>query len=254
MKAGFLLVIAAALAAILFVSGVFTPPARHILITDATANPLPNGTTIAVLTIENQGAPDILDHVSSSVGSARFENAARGLPIPSGTSSLAVDAAHIILTASDSTFDDGALIPLTLGFQSAGEVTLKAHFKVPEPGSMAAHMAMGHGMMMLEAAQTPKPTLALSVSEEPSGWRAHIKADNFTFSEDLQDGEHIDGTGHGHIYVGDMKLGRVFSDSYAIGALPPGKHVVRVTLNTNDHRTYTVNGRPLVVETTIEVD
>jgi hypothetical protein len=133
-------------------------------------------------------------------------------------------------------------------------VSLKARFAVPEPGSMAAHMAMGHGATMHEVTDAPKPILALAVAPDGDGWTAQITTENFTFSEDLQDGAHVPGTGHGHIYLGDMKLGRVFSSSYSIGALPKGEHALRVTLNTNDHRAYAVDGQPLVAETIIVVD
>lgn len=254
MKAGILVVGLALFGAVLWTSGVLTPAARNLLITEISAMPLGNGGAAAVLTIENQGQPDTLMGVSSTMADAHFQSADLGLPIPVGKSSLALDAAHVMLMNPVTQLEDGTLIPLTLSFETAGEVSAKARFKVPEPGSMAAHMAMGHGGMMHTATNAPVPTLALSATQDGNGWTAQITTENFTFAEDLQDGDHVPGTGHGHIYVGDVKLGRVFSDSFAIGALPKGEHQLRVTLNTNDHRAYAVDGQPISAETIITVD
>lgn len=252
-KAGFFVLGVALVGAAFWVSGVLTPPARHLLITNATASPMAGGAA-AVLTIDNQGAPDKLVDVTSTLGNTSFHNADRGLPIRTGTSSLALDAAHIMIAPTEAGFDDGALLPLTLRFETAGEVSVKARFSVPEPGSKAAHMAMGHGAMLQNVTTGPLPTLDMRVTQSESGWTAQIITENFSFSEDLQDGDHVPGVGHGHIYLGDMKLGRVFSESFGIGALPKGTHLLRVTLNTNDHRTYAVKGQPLAAEAIIQVD
>lgn len=254
MKAGFLLVAVAVIAVAVWMSGALTPPARHMLITNATAMPMMNGTTGTVLTIENEGQPDILRSVRSSVVKARLVNAGNGLPIQTGKSSLDFEASHILIDAPESPFEEGQLIPVTLTFDEAGDVSVKLRFATPDPQSMQAHMAMGHGTMVQNVSPDEGPTLMLSAMQNDSGWVAQIKATNFTFSEELQDSEHVPGTGHGHIYLGGMKLGRVFGDTFALGQLPPGKHVLRVTLNTNDHRAYVVDGQPVAAESIIEVD
>ena len=56
---------------------------------------------------------------------------------------------------------------------------------------------------------------------------------------------HVPGTGHAHLYLNGLKLGRLYVPSARIGALPPGDHMVRVTLNANDHRAYVVDGDPV---------
>jgi hypothetical protein len=72
-----------------------------------------------------------------------------------------------------------------------------------------------------------------------------IETRHFRFAEELVDQPHQPGTGHAHLYVGGMKLGRLYGPDARINALPPGRHEVRVTLNTNDHRAYVANGRVL---------
>ena len=87
----------------------------------------------------------------------------------------------------------------------------------------------------------PAPRLALSVAPDGDGWRVSIEAEDFTFSEEFVDLYHVPGMGHGHLYVGGMKMGRLYAPEAYIGALPKGQHEIRVTLNTNDHRAYVVS-------------
>lgn len=253
MKAGILAAAVVVIGVALWVSGILTPPAGDIRISGAMMHPGMGGQVNAVLTIENNGAPDTLLSVSSPDVDVTLQSADAGLPIQTGGSSLSMDAAYISVNPTDP-LDDGALLPLTLTFAEAGEVNVKAHYMTPEPGSMDAHMAMGHAMMLEPATGEPVPTVSLAVTPTATGWTAQITTGNFTFSEDLQDGDHVSGTGHGHIYVGSIKLGRVFTNTYNIGALPKGEHVIRVSLNTNNHRHYASNGQPVEAMATILVD
>ncbi|MEC8197159.1 MAG: hypothetical protein VX228_12815, partial [Pseudomonadota bacterium] len=74
---------------------------------------------------------------------------------------------------------------------------------------------------------------------------------DFEFTPDLVDGPHVPGTGHGHIYINGLKLGRLYSPTTTIGNLPPGQHEIRVTLSTNDHRAYVVNDIPVTASATL---
>ena len=100
----------------------------------------------------------------------------------------------------------------------------------------------------------PAPSIALSVEPDGEGWRVLVETDEFTFSKDFVDRDHVPGTGHGHLYVGGMKIGRLYQPEGYIGALPKGQHEIRVTLNTNDHRTYVVDRKPVTASATIVVD
>ena len=254
MKAGIIVAVGVAIGVALWAGGSLKPVASEILISNASATPMPNGTIVATLTIENQGTPDRLVGVSSTLSSAHFHDGSLGLPVPIGTSSLASDSAHIMIMPPETPVEDGTLIPIALQFETAGEVRLKARLSTPEPGSMAAHDAMGHGAMVLEIVEAPFPAVSVSAVPQGDGWMVQIDVQNFNFSEAMQDEEHVPGTGHGHVYLGGIKLGRVFDKTYDIGPLPPGQHRLRVSLNTNDHRTLSTNGKPVVAETIIEVD
>lgn len=253
MKAGILAVAVAGLGAALWIGGFLTPPAGDIQISGAMAQPGMGGKVSVVLTIGNDGTPDELLSVASPDAEVALQNAQAGLPIQTGRSSLSMDSAYIGVAASEP-LQDGVLLPLTLTFAKAGDVNISARYMTPEPNSMEAHMAMGHAMMLEPAAGEPVPTVALTVTPSGAGWTARIDTENFTFSEELQDGDHVPGTGHGHIYVGSVKLGRVFSDTYAIGALPKGEHTIRVSLNSNNHRTFAVGGQPVEATAAITVE
>jgi len=208
------------------------------------------------MTIRNTGQPDRL--VSAHVEGAEMalvkgENA-QPLPIPANTTvSLAMDGAHIMLGGVPGELKDGVLIPLTLTFEGAGEVKTKAHFGKPT----MAHGGMNHGAMTDEAMPMmgmdylvpegePEPTLTISAdAREGGGFTISIETTNFWFSKDAADGPHEAGVGHGHLYVGGVKLGRVYGETIDVPRLPAGEQIVRVTLNTNDHRTYVVGGKPL---------
>ena len=91
--------------------------AGALLIENAVAKPLDSG-AVAFLTIQNQGNPDRLLAVTSPTSQASLYKPydQSGLPVPVGTSSLALDSAHIRLT-SPAPLEDGVLIPLTLIFE-----------------------------------------------------------------------------------------------------------------------------------------
>ena len=236
------------------------PPA--ILIEQAEARSHGGALVGITMTIRNDGAPDLL--VSAEVPGAKMavvkgENA-QPLPIPAySTVSLAMDGAHVMIGGIPGEMAEGRLIPLLLTFAEAGEIAAKARFTA----GMAMPMgegdmggAMDHGAMMgmdhVVPEGEPTPTLSLTATpREEGGLDLAIETTNFEFSRDQADGPHVPGTGHGHLYVGGVKLGRVYDNTAIIPPLPPGPQIVRVTLNTNDHRTYVVNGKTVTAAVTI---
>lgn len=160
-----------------------------------------------------------------------------------GASALALDAAHISILSTQNALQDGTLLPLTLTFVHAGSVTTKARMSKPAKAGAASKA----GLFGLT-------DICIVADGEPDGWRLQIRTEDFTFSEGLLALCHVPGGGHGHRYVGRMKLGRMFPDTAFIGALPRGRHVVRVTLNTNDHRAYIIDDMPVSASIVIEAN
>lgn len=255
MKAGIFALIVGL--AVLTAWSVFAPGGRgsDLLISDAVITPLDTGEMALLARITNSGAPDRL--IEADIGDVRaqlYDPAQAGrLPVPQGSVALALDGAHVRVPWFAST--DGALIPVELTFESAGKLRLKARLSDPKARGDAQEVGLfGLGDICRVGDGEPAPKLSLSVIPEGDGWRVNINADDFTFSEDLVGLYHVPGMGHGHLYVGGMKLGRLYSPTAYIGALPKGRHELRVTLNTNDHRAYVVDDTPVTAEAVIAVD
>lgn len=230
---------------------------RHnLLIYESFAKPLSDTETLILLQIDNQGQPDRLISVSSPIGSATLYSPVdpSGVPIPFGSASLAQDGAHIRLT-TDTPQQDGSLLPLTLTFATAGDVVVKARLSDPAKSGGASDAGLfGLGDICRVEDGEPAPQISIDVVPEGDGWKVTVTAQEFTFSKEHLGLFHIPGTGHGHLYVGGMKLGRMMSPTARIGGLPPGTHEVRVTLNTNDHRAYVVENQPVTAKALIKVD
>lgn len=232
-------------------------PASELHIANATAAPIADtpGAVGVFLTIENHGGPDVLTGAhSAAAGGAALDAPAPTLAIPAGSDpALSPDGAFIRLTDVSGTLEDGRIIPVALSFENAGTLTINARLSAPKSTGAAHQFGLfGIGDVCKVGEGEPAPQIALSVSPEGDGWRVEVEAQEFTFAPDLADGPHVPGTGHGHLYLNGLKLQRLYEPSAHIGALPPGRHEVRVTLNTNDHRAYVVGEVPVTARAVIE--
>jgi hypothetical protein len=95
----------------------------------------------------------------------------------------------------------------------------------------------------------PSPTLALEAIPDPAGgWNLRFTAENFRLAPENVGKPHIPGEGHIHLHVDGDKAARVYSEHFHLPALPPGEHQLHATLNTNDHREFQVEGKPIAAE------
>lgn len=198
-------------------------------------------------TIINDGPPDRLLSVTSPIAretifSGREDPA--GLPIPAMMSpSLAPDGAHIRMSGFAVTPAPGQLIPFELEFEQAGRITGKAR--------IASEVMQGSTAHGIELSQTIAPTVSLSATRENEGWLVNARLEHFRFAPELLGLPHMPGEGHGHLYLGGVKITRMLFETIEIGALPPGEHRLRLTLSTNDHQTCLSGGAPVSDEITI---
>ena len=223
------------------------------LVTDVIATPMHGlpGTLAVTARIENRGGPDQLTGAASDEATAAiFDGAATAaLPIPAGsTPLLATDGAFLRLEGVTGPLDDGRLIPLTLSFARGGDIALRARL-VP----MTDHMGHGMGKLHEPAEGETVPTLTLRLTADGDGWIVTAETTGFAFSEDLVDQPHVPGTGHAHLYLDGLKLQRMYDPTARIGALPPGQHIVQVTLNTNDHQAYASGNETVTAMALIDV-
>ncbi|MEM7545089.1 MAG: copper chaperone PCu(A)C [Pseudomonadota bacterium] len=229
------------------------PPALRLSDATAAIHVFDGTPSIAIsLKIANDGAPDRLLGVTSDEAKLAMlhgEEDLTGLPIPAGTgASLAGDGAHVMLMSVSGDLTPGRLFPITLEFQNAGEMAVKATLTSQSDVMQMDHSGHGGGAMMVA---TNPPTLSISAEETASGWRIRSDATNFRFAPEAMDGPHVAGEGHGHLYIGGIKIMRVTAEEVEIGALPPGEHKIRVTLNTNDHQMYMAGDAPVTAVTVV---
>ncbi len=241
--------------------GLIGPPAS-ILVKSVVATPIAGAerTLHVFLKIENSGSADVL--LSASSPEARkvevfSPEAEAGVPIPAfSTPSLAPDGAHIVIDEVAGEVAEGRILPLSLKFDRGGVINTRATIGLPAETGNATHAGLfGIGHILPTGGAKPAPQVSIHAARKKGGpgWTIHADVANFMFSEQTADQTHVPGTGHGHLYVGGLKIGRIYSNVVEIGDLPPGKHVIRLTLNTNDHRAYVVGGEPVTATTTVQV-
>ncbi len=232
-----------------------TGQSRNLVVFDAIALPV-NGAMpglMITLNIENRGEPVTFSALSSTdAGNTHIMGGELGdVVVPGGGRiSFALDGAHIMAMAVTGEMTVGRLIPLhfTLGDGSI----LKTQVTVAEADPMD-HSS--HGGMAGQPID-PAPQIALEVDRDNNSgtWQVSSTVSHFQFDTELVDTEHVAGSGHGHLYLNNVKLARYFGSDMSIGQLPAGQHRLRLDLNTNVHQPYWVNGEAVSAEVLITVD
>ena len=227
----------------------YAPTESAVSITNAQAVPVgTDGTKFMVsLTMENAGAPvaltDVHSPLDANVQIMNPDGSANAMVLPGGAKGiLAMDGAHIMMSNTGVDFSEGAFQSITLTFDDDSKVTTR----VIHAGSSAGMDAMNHGNAHgVEA--LPAPTVEIVPPTAPSadGFTVQLSLDNIGLIAAPDNAAHVDGEGHAHIYLNGLKLGRLYKDSFEIGALKSGNYSLRIGLNTNDHRPYVVSGQPV---------
>lgn len=201
------------------------------------------------LTIENTGGEtDRLIGVSTDMawgcgfhGPTAAQGATPYITVPAGqTIELGPETAYIDLSDIGEPVQAGQMAPMILVFEKAGEVLVKARVDELLTGEAARH---GAGLFDPAAAGEAAPVLELSAEVlEDRRVRLSLALENFAFDEAGVDGPHREGRGHAHLYIDNVKIGRLYEPEFLSEPLAPGAHQFAVTLNTNDHRAYARDG------------
>lgn len=133
---------------------------------------------------------------------------------------------------------------------AANNVALDGHHRPSGSGKAGQHAGHAHPGKAIALPTGPDaPRLDIRVTEDAAdGWNLHIITTNFRFAPERVNAPHRPGEGHAHVYIDGRKVARLYGPWFHLGALPPGKATVAVTLNANDHSDLTLAGRPLRVE------
>ncbi len=78
--------------------------------------------------------------------------------------------------------------------------------------------------------------------DDKGGVDIQITTEGWLWTPDNVDGEHVPGEGHAHIYVDDVKIGRIYGPTYYLEGIEPGEREVRISLNSNSHDELTYDG------------
>ena len=104
-------------------------------------------------------------------------------------------------------------------------------------------------------ANKPYPSVNLEIYEDNmDGYNLFIKLENFILTPMDVGKKNKSNSGHIHLYVNDIKIGRVYSNWFHI----PGRYfnlkenIIRITLNSNLHDTFVIDGNP--IESKIKVE
>ena len=94
-------------------------------------------------------------------------------------------------------------------------------------------------------ANKPYPSVNLEIYEDNmDGYNLFIKLENFILTPMDVGKKNKSNSGHIHLYVNDIKIGRVYSNWFHI----PGRYfnlkenIIRITLNSNLHDSFAING------------
>lgn len=165
------------------------------------------------------------------------------------------------------TFNDKITFPITVTILVAGSAfvqpsswlnanSMSAIAHDMKPGTGHAHGAEGHAHKAVEVPPgNPVPTVNLVVRPDAQkGWNLEVKVTNFTFAPQRVNTKSTSvNEGHAHLYVDGKKISRLYGPWYHLESLPPGKHQVTVTLNTNDHGELRYQGKPIQSTATVQV-
>lgn len=129
----------------------------------------------------------------------------------------------------------------------------------PGHGTMGDSTTPSSGTPMMHTSaprKAPADMRLVSLAVTPDamkGYNLAFRTKGFKLRPQHASGKHVAREGHAHLFVDGTKVTRLYGRSYYLGDLAPGTHVVRVSLNANDHRDYRRNGKDLAAEVTVEV-
>ncbi len=123
------------------------------------------------------------------------------------------------------TFLISCLVLLSMGAHAAGE-----------------HHHHHHNQIELAGTENP-PAINIKLHKDAmSGWNLEVMTEHFEFTPANTNQNHLPGQGHAHVYIDGVKLGRLYGNWMHLTGLAPGPRAIKVTLNSNDHQDYVIDG------------
>jgi len=97
-----------------------------------------------------------------------------------------------------------------------------------------------------------KPSIEIRIERcDNFGWIVIYEISNFKFNFDSVSESHVQGEGHAHLFINGTKINRLYGPPYYLNNFNLGGNTVRITLNSNNHSPYTIDGK--MIEKTISI-
>ena len=88
------------------------------------------------------------------------------------------------------------------------------------------------------------PVVDLQVVPLDDGtYNVRIQTMNFVFAPHHVGMTPMDGEGHAHLYIDDVKIARVYGEWYHLDSLPDDAEMISVALYANNHQPLVVEGK-----------
>lgn len=137
------------------------------------------------------------------------------------------------------------LIYLSIGSMLFGVLVAPAFRDMPPADTVMSDEAamQDHVHGSIEVPRVGAPQVDMQIEKDPmGGWNIRLSTENFTFAPDLVNQENVPNTGHAHLYVDGQKAARLYGPYHHLTELAPGQREIVVTLSSNDHSFYVVDG------------
>ena len=102
-----------------------------------------------------------------------------------------------------------------------------------------------------DATTAPQIVSFEATPDTKAGWNITLATENFTITPQNAGDEHVDNEGHVHLYIDGAKVARLYSNSYHLEHVEEGMRELTITLNTNDHQEYAIDGSRIEATTFI---
>ncbi|MEM7240058.1 MAG: hypothetical protein AAF501_19825 [Pseudomonadota bacterium] len=142
-------------------------------------------------------------------------------------------------------------------YWTAGSILLGcliAPLVAPPPEDHSTHRthdhSQAHGTIEVDPDHAPEVSIRV-VKDALSGWNVFLSVRKFRFTPEQVNQANVANEGHAHLYLNGEKLTRLYGTSYHLPNVPPGRNVVSVSLNANDHSGLLLVGQPIVAEAVI---
>jgi len=99
------------------------------------------------------------------------------------------------------------------------------------------------------------PAVSIEIEPDPiSGHNLFMSLANFRVAPEQASTEAVEGEGHMHLYIDGERVLRFYNEALHLADLAEGEHTVMVELSNNDHSAYEVDGQPVRVSETFQVE